>query len=374
MRVLYDGYIYGSQTAGGINRYFTSLINRLPVSITPFLITYQTRERDYLDHPNLKRYTYKTFSPGHLSYRFEKRLANYYSRLEKSYLSNISVFYRIDLAHPTYYSLSTEREFSQYRCPVVLTVWDMIHEIFPEEMDPTGQRAEEKRKAILSARAIICISENTKRDLLERYPAVRDKVTVSYLASDIDASLSYGPEPVPSRPYYLYVGSRSSHKNFSGMLSAIVRAVSVRPELSLCVVGPPFNEVEKRRIVDLKLTNFVEHYGHVNDRHLAKLYRCSIALVYPSLYEGFGIPPLEAMACGTPVVVSNASSIPEVVGDAGILFDPKSSRDLADILLLLFDNPAKREALIAKGHERVKVFSWDKTVAQTLTVYRSVCD
>ena len=103
----------------------------------------------------------------------------------------------------------------------------------------------------------------------------------------------------------------------------------------------------KKRKYELKLSS---------DRVLAKLYRCSVAFVYPSLYEGFGIPPLEAMSCGTPVIASNTSSIPEVVGDAGILFDPKSSDDLADILLALLDSPIECDRLIKKGYERSKLF------------------
>jgi glycosyltransferase involved in cell wall biosynthesis len=97
-----------------------------------------------------------------------------------------------------------------------------------------------------------------------------------------------------------------------------------------------------------------------------------VAFVYPSLYEGFGIPPLEAMACGTPVVASNRSSIPEVVADAGLLFDPERTDELTDILIALADDSSLREQLIAKGYKREKAFSWDKTVSQTLEIYREV--
>ena len=102
------------------------------------------------------------------------------------------------------------------------------------------------------------------------------------------------------------------------------------------------------------------------------MYRCSVGFVYPSLYEGFGILPLEAKSCGTVVVASNGSSIPEVVGDAGLLFKPRSTSDLVDILLFLLDKPAERDRLICKGYKRVQKVSWNKTVAQTLEVYRSV--
>ena len=362
MRILYDGRIYTNQNAGGINRYFANLISRLPKSFTPTLTTCQQQLSQPM-HLNLNSYFYQRFGfrPGRVSYW-----------LEKYYFRAVAAFNEFDIAHPTYYSLLTRQAVDKYRCPVVLTVWDMIHELFPEQMDPSGQQAEEKRKAILAAQAIICISENTKKDLLKLYPLHENRIAVTYLASEIDASLSYGPELVPSRPYYLYVGGRASYKNFNGLLAALAKAISVQPDISLCVVGSPFNQTEAKLIADLKLTDHIDHYGYACDNHLAKLYRCSEAFIYPSLYEGFGIPPLEAMSCGTPVVASHCSSIPEVVGDAGLLFDPKASSDLADILLFLLDNPTERDHLIANGYQRAKLFSWDRTATQTVDVYQTI--
>jgi len=363
MRTLYDGKIYIMQQNGGINRYFANLISRLPTSFTPILTSCQPREFNYPVHQNLKTFFYKRFGfyPGRVSHW-----------LEKYYFRAVTTLSSPNVIHPTYYSLLTREEINKYRFPVVLTVWDMIHERFSEQIDPMGHQAEEKRKAIHAAQAIICISENTKKDLLERYSLPENRITVTHLASEIDASLSHGLEPVPSRPYYLYVGSRASYKNFDGLLAAFAKAVSQRPDMALCVVGSPFNQTEEKLIADLKLTEHIKHYGNASDRHLAKLYRCSVAFVYPSLYEGFGIPPLEAMSCGTVVVACNCSSIPEVVGDAGLLFNPGATGDLADILLFLLDNPTERDRLIAKGHQRSQMFSWDKTVAQTVDVYRSV--
>ena len=362
MRILYDGQIYASQSAGGINRYFTNLINRLPGSFTPAITTCQSRDVNYPSHPNLKTFFYQRFgfSPGRISYW-----------LEKYYFRAITCFKSFDVFHPTYYSLLTRQNFNQHKHPVVLTVYDMIHELFAAQMDASGQQAQIKKKAILSAQAVICISENTKKDLLERYSLPEDRITVTYLASEINASLAYGSEPVSSQPYYLYVGGRYGYKNFDRLLGAFAKVASVNSEIKLCVVGSSFNSTEAKRITELGLTKRIEHYGCVSDRHLAKLYRCSVAFVYPSLYEGFGIPPLEAMSCGTAVIASNCSSIPEVVGDAGILFNP-TSNDLADILLYLLDNPLERDRLVAKGCHRAKAFSWDKTVAQTTEVYRSV--
>jgi glycosyltransferase involved in cell wall biosynthesis len=361
MEVLYDGNIYLIQAAGGVNRYFANLIARLPESITPHLTTSQSGEIDYPANPNLRIRKFQRFRPAGLSYRLEKRYFDYVASSQ-----------RFDIAHPTYYTLLTRRAVKEYRCPVVITVWDMIHELFPDELDPTGQQADEKRRAVMAADAVICISENTRNDLLERYSLPAEKVKVTHLASDLDPSLSHGPEPVPSRPYFLYVGRRYSYKNFDGLLKAFAKARSVRPEIGLCVVGEPFSETEEKLLLDINVAEGVDHYGPVDDAHLAKLYRCSVAFVYPSLYEGFGIPPLEAMSCGTAVIASNRSSLPEVIGNGGLLFDPTSVNDLADLLLLMYDDESTRARLIAKGYERTKAFSWDETAAQTVEIYRSI--
>ena len=369
MRILYDGEVYEWQAAGGINRYFASVIGGLPREFEPSLLASRAREVNYPSHPNLKVYEYGRRWPG--LERASYRLGLHASRLRDRWLAGSLARRRFDVFHPTYYTLLTGRPVGSHRAPTVLTVWDMIHELFPEEMDPTGEQAERKRRAILAARRVICISENTKRDLLARHRVPEERVAVTHLASEIDESLSHGPEPVPGRPFFLYVGSRSRYKNFGGLLRAFAAAFGARPGPALCVVGPPFTGEEEELVAGLKLGGRVEHYGYAADRHLAKLYRRSLALVYPSLYEGFGIPPLEAMACGTVAVVSNASSLPEVVGDAGLLFDPKAPDELTDILRSLAADESLRGGLIERGRRRAREFSWEKTVAQTVEVYRS---
>lgn len=361
MRVLYDGNIYQMQAAGGVNRYFANLISRLPPDVTPYLTLCDKPTVNYPDHPAMKTYRYRRFRPAGVSYRLEKLFFNGVARAR-----------RYDLAHPTYYTLLTRQELNNYRCPVVVTVWDMIHELFPAELDPQGRNADEKRRAVMAAQGVICISENTKKDLLEMYPLDEKKVKVTPLASGIDASMVHGPERVPDRPYFLYVGLRYGYKNFDGLLSAFAGVQQKRRDTLLCVVGAPFSDSEARRMAELGVANAVEFFGHVTDPHLAKLYHRSVAFIYPSLYEGFGIPPLEAMACGAPVVASDRSSLPEVVGNAGILFDPDKTSDLADIMIMLADDPSQREQLIAKGIVRAKAFSWEKTVAETMEVYRAL--
>src|ERR1043165_407022 len=330
------------QNAGGINRYFANIIGGLPEQFQPGLIVDRKRQVNYPSHPNLKLY--------HLDKRrfdnFSYRLSSIFSRIEDALLRRRIGYESFDVFHPTYYSLLTDLD---HTAPAVVTVWDMIHELFADEMDPSGQSREEKRRAIMSAQRIICISENTKRDLLATYNVCESIVSVTHLASELDATMSYGLEPVPPQPYFLYVGSRSSYKNFDGLLRALAKVVSIKKDLRLCVAGTEFIDSEKQLIAELKLTQHVENYGHPTDNHLAKLYRCSVGLVYPSLYEGFGIPPLEAMACETVSITSDCSSIPEVVGDAGLMFDPRSHDQLIDILRSLPENESLRSELICKG-------------------------
>jgi glycosyltransferase involved in cell wall biosynthesis len=353
MNILYDGFVYNSSLkGGGISRYFNNIIRMLPQEVTPHLPR----------HPNLKPLTYQPFRPVRLSQWFQQR--RFQAKIAQSHPT---------LVHPTYYSTLSYTDLKTCPYPVVLTIWDMIHERFIQHKASDRSQIQEKHQAIQAAQRILCISENTKRDLLELYPIPEERICVTYLASEIDHRHSHGPEPVPERPYFLHVGARyRSYKNFDTLLQALVPVVAKYPDVLLVLVGPPLDDSEKSQIAGLKLTDHITHYGYAPDAHLAKLYRCSLALVYPSLYEGFGIPPLEAMACGTVVVASNCSSIPEVVGKAGLLFDPTSPDELTTQLCHLVAHPAQREAWIAQGHEQASLFSWEKTTAKTLAVYRAV--
>jgi glycosyltransferase involved in cell wall biosynthesis len=363
MRILYDGEIYKFQKVGGINRYFDNIISRLPEDFQPVLTTVRVRGDHQLSHPNLRLLSCKKSRFERV--RIERLLDSYYFRL-------IEAVNSFDVFHPTYYSLLTRRNLKKRTYPIVLTVYDMIHEIYGDLIDYGGQIAEQKRQAILAADVILCISESTKNDLLERYRLPEKRVQVTHLATEFNLNFIDGDAPIPLRPFYLFVGVRHGYKNFDGLLFALSRTISKYPEIILCVVGAPFNRIEQTKISEMRLEKNIEHFGLVSDAHLAKLYRSCVAFVYPSFYEGFGLPPLEAMACRAPVIASNASSIPEVVGGAGLLFNPNSIQDLTDRLLFLIENPSEREILIAKGLEQAEKFSWDKTAAQTVEAYKYV--
>ncbi len=360
MDILYDGMIFSMQKAGGINRYFANIISRLPDTDTPTLTTRHNLGINVPAHPRLRVKQFYPFRPHRIS-----------QPLEKAYFR--SAQHRYGVAHPTYYSLLTQQEFGCYRCPVVVTVYDMIHEKFPEHFRDESQRNlwQEKKRAVERADAVICISENTKQDLVAFYPAIENKIAVTYLATEMDLRLTQGDQKVPKRPYFLFVGGRSGYKNFDGLLTALSQVAPKYPDALVCVVGSAFSEAEQKTIANLGLTSHFQHYGNIDDRHLAKLYHHSLALVYPSRYEGFGIPLLEAMACETVVVGASVSSVPEVIGDAGLLFDPNSG-ELTDILLALLSGFVDRTDFIQRGRQRAKEFRWDKTAAQTVAVYQKI--
>ena len=361
MNILYDGFVYYAQSVGGINRYFANLIDGLPEDFLPMMTIRDVPTVNWPGNSRLKILRPKRFPLGRISYKWEK-----------SYFSRVTNSKRYDIFHPSYYQTLSDRSWETHKHPIVLTVYDMIHERFADTMDADGKMREQKRQAITAAQAILCISQNTKRDLIRYYSVPESKITVTYLAAELNEELSHGSEPVPSRPYLLYVGSRASYKNFDGLLQALSRVITDRSDIALCVVGSALTVEENQKIADFGLTSRIEHYGYASDTLLAKLYRCSLAFVYPSLYEGFGIPPLEAMQCGTPVIACDISSIPEVVGDAGLLFAPGKTDELADILRALVSGATNRAELIAKGRQRARQFTWQKTVDQTVEVYRAL--
>jgi glycosyltransferase involved in cell wall biosynthesis len=246
----------------------------------------------------------------------------------------------------------------------------MIMELFQDKINNSDDHIKWKADAIRHANSIICVSENTKTDLLKFFPQVEDKISVIYEGSEVSYNDSLGNEPVPKEPYFLYVGSRAVYKNFHLLLQAFPKVLGVKKNLKLGIVGSPLSTEEKKLIGELGINENIEYFGYVSSQHLAKLYRCSIALVYPSLYEGFGLPPLEAMTCGTAVIAANISSVPEIVGDAGLLIDPYSETELIDSMLSLLQDSSAREKLIQNGISRAKNFSWDDNVNKIVDLYR----
>ena len=363
MRVLFDGVIYRIQKYGGIIRYFNSLIRHLSESIHPTVLA-PTLPSNPPFHSNLSTYV-ETCGP--LLWPFKVVRKEIIAR--RTYYRTCAV--NPDIFHPTYYYSSMRRFLSRIQTPMVVTVYDLIHEKFPEEMDPKGRQRRLKKAALDRADAIICISESTRHDLIEHYDIPQDRIRVIYLGCDFSQS----PTPLEltgERPYFVYVGGRDFYKNFPRLIQAFSIFHSRHPEYQLrCVGGPAFSRKEKELVRSLKLEKEVIAGGYLNDRQMQQAYRQSAGLVYPSLYEGFGMPLLEAMACETPVLTSNCSSLPEVSGNAALLFDPYAPESISNAMELAIDS-GQRQALIDAGRKRSGEFSWRRMANETAEVYRSL--
>jgi glycosyltransferase involved in cell wall biosynthesis len=253
----------------------------------------------------------------------------------------------------------------------------MIHERFPQfynsSLDDVARR--QKRRCIQNADAVICISEATLQDMKRFYGDLEGKVlSVTPLAcSDIFRVLepdAGGLLDLAGEPFLLYVGSRWGYKNFSSLLE-IYRSWDGRESVSLVAVGPPWEKDENQVIKRLGLSERIKLFTDVDDETLCQLYNRAMAFVYPSLCEGFGIPLLEAMACGCPIIASRIPSTLEVAADCPVYFGP----DRPDTFLAALDTvkaELRHTARIQKGLDRVKHFSWDETSQRTLAIYRSL--
>jgi glycosyltransferase involved in cell wall biosynthesis len=360
MRIIFDGGIYDIQQTGGVNRYFANLIGNLPEYCQPLLIA-STRPQELPERSNFELEIGRAL--GLFSW-----LKPVDKRGRAKACRRIYAKYRPQVFHPTYYRSVMRNQFKNLNCPLVVTVYDMIHEKFRTEIKHSEKQIKLKKIAVSRADRIICISESTKNDLLSFYNVDEAKVDVIYLASEFRKPAGQGN--ARQSDYFLFVGGRSEYKNFDVLLRAMVQIKKCSPRLRLKCVGPPFQQHELLQIHSLGLSEQIEDCGRVTDSQLARLYAESIAFIYPSKYEGFGIPLLEAMQCGTPVIASNRSSFPEVIDDAGLLFDPENSDDLAGKMVALVREPQRRESLIEKGLSRAKKFSWAKTASQTVEAYQ----
>lgn len=255
-----------------------------------------------------------------------------------------------------------------YRGTAVITVHDLSFARNPAFMTPKDRVLFRRLVpwSIRRAARVLTVSEWSRADILDRYGVEPDKV----VATPNGVDPAFGPDgPVPRRPpYLLFVGAIQPRKDPGTAVDALAL---VDPDLSLVMVGPHKRGVDdlRARIDALGLTERVELLGHVGQDELAALYRGAACLVFPSRYEGFGLPALEAMASGTPVVAARAAALPEVVGDAGVLVEPGDPEALAAGVA---EALARRDDLAAAGLARARTFCWSHTAARTAAVYREV--
>ena len=271
---------------------------------------------------------------------------------------------------PSYYSLAGRIEFTDFKCPVVVTIHDFILAAYSKVLEESALVIRHQRDAILRADHLICVSESTERELLERYPQNQGQTSVIYLTSSFPVCLEPQPETVFEQPTFLVVGRRGRYKNFIFILRAFAKSCQSHPRIRLCVAGEPLSDEERWQAYFLGIADRIDSVVFPDEEALQELYRKSVALLYPSQQEGFRIPPLEAMACGTVAVTSNTTSLPEVVGDGGIMLGPADESAWTECILRIADDKIRRSQIIEKGRARAVLFSWDKCAKLHVATYR----
>jgi glycosyltransferase involved in cell wall biosynthesis len=275
-----------------------------------------------------------------------------------------------DIFHETYYSRIDCCPRSAKR---VLTVHDMIHEKFSEMFPKQDKTHKIKASSIKRADHIICVSEATRKDLIEFLGVPSEKTSVVYHGYSLTTDHTV---PIPAkinRPYILYVGHRAGYKNFFALLRAYSLSCRLKNDFSIvCFGGENTINTEIAMAISLNISQDKILYLSGSNDILAGLYSSASLFVCPSLYEGFGITTLEAMAFGCPVACSNAGSLPEVVGDAAQLFDPANDEEICTAIEQVVYSPDRNKMLIDQGYQRIKRFSWDKCASDTLDVYYHV--
>jgi glycosyltransferase involved in cell wall biosynthesis len=371
-QIVFDSQIFCAQQFGGISRYFASVAREMsampevrPLIVAPLYIN------DYVGRLPHNLVWGRKIKPG------KARVA---LGAASAIFGEMVQFARSpDIVHETYY-------YPQPRAPrrarTVVSVYDMTYERYPENFPKDDPIPGWKRKAVARADHVICISEHTRRDLLELCDVAPEKVSVTYLGYDSLAALLTSQTPAEvrtrfcgsDRPYLLYVGSRTGCKNFPALIRAFAASAWLKGNFTLlCFGGGAFTAEEQAMLARANVTAQVR-WANGPDATLADCYRHAAAFVYPSLYEGFGIPPLEAMSLDCPVVCSSASSIPEVVGDAAVTFDPSDADAIKAALERVLGSETLRAELVARGRERRELFSWLRCATETLGIYRKMLE
>lgn len=361
MKVLYDYQIFQMQNYGGISRYFAELIKssqklKLYSADLALLIS----SNDYLSEPS---FTHNTFNLHHKFYKKAYRFSNIINKTHSRYVIRNKKY---DILHPTFYETYFLPKLSK---PFVVAVYDLINEMHPEYFQKNEEMIARKRTLMNSAQRVIAISEHTKQDIIKYYKIPESKIDVTYLAESLSSIECESVANLPER-YILFVGNRGGYKNFKNFFAAIHPLLSKDKSLNvLCAGGGPFNSEELASFQSAGLINQVVYQSFKSNDELKYIYSQALCFVFPSLYEGFGIPLLESFSAQCVACVSYSSSLKEIGGEGALYFDPLSVDDMRACIQKAIEL-GKNNIYTERALVELKKFSWDNTCRETLKVYQ----
>lgn len=361
IKVLYDHQMFSLQRYGGISRYFANLYHSFKkgndvIPDVPLLYS----NNQYLQNETSLLPAFA----GKLLASKKSRLYKWNKIRSKAALRNN----KFDLFHPTYYDAYFLKGLEK---PYVITVHDMIYELYPHYFEAADKFVVHKEQVICKADHVIVISTSTKNDLQRFYNIADDKISVIHHGFYPETTARQ-PQGFTSTNYLLFVGDRANYKNFQPFAEAIAPILQNDKSLQLiCTGGGVFETAET---VFLQKIGIAEQVMQINasNEELNFLYQHARLFVFPSLYEGFGFPLLEAFSNNCAVAASNTSSFTEVGGDAVAYFDPQNKSEMHAVILQLLNNSAAREQLIEQGKKQLQQFTIESCVQKTATVYRAV--
>ena len=357
MKVFFDYSIFTLQRFGGISNYIVNLVENFSDQVDPSIISLFHKNR-YLKNSH--------FGDKLFFYNRVGSLIKYINKANKIYFNYKLKKKNPDIIHLTYFN---EKNFYASKAKVVITEYDLIKEKFYPEKHQN--QIEYKRKLFEKVDQIICISNNTKKDLQYEYSIDASKISVVHLS--VNKNKNFRERSLNIRPFILYVGPRQRYKNFNNTIKAYARSSRLKSNFDfVCFGGGNFLKTEEDLFKSLSINRDRVHYFEGDELDLNYFYRKARIFIFPSLYEGFGIPLLEAMNMECPVICSNSSCFPEIVGDAAVLFDPtdiesiefKMEKSIYDDQLLL--------NLKKKGNSNLNNYSWKKCANETEKLYKKI--
>lgn len=358
MKILYDHQIFASQTYGGVSRYFTEVIRRLPDEAWEVSATLSNNH--YARRCGIVRC--REFLPG-CDFRHKGRLMAELGKPHSAFRLRRGDY---DIYHPT--NFDTFGLTALGSRPMVITYHDTN---FLTAHNYNRRMARLQAEAVRRADRIIAVSENTRRDLLAHFDIAADKVVVihhgvSRLSAD-DLSESHSPD----YPYILFVGLRHAFKNFTSFVRAFALVAPHHPELRVVCTRTPFTHEEHQLFRQLGIDNRMR-VAVADEATLARLYTDAEMFVFPSKYEGFGMPILEAMSYGTPCLLAEASCFPEIAGDAALYFPPDDTEAMAAAIEKMLCSPSLRRLYSARGRKRASLFTWERCAEKHIELYTSM--